>query len=181
MHYSPISPEELFEQTKNKIKLAEPTLPKLKALSRGKLTKKVNISYYEGILGIREMYNKLEKEMEGKEYVGFFAHIKNTPKELLNLFDEINEEYRKKNIKRRGLTVKDQTLKKFLNKNYAKKHNTKIKTLTKDVYDSEISIEIFKNYTQIFSHRYLQGVVINNPDIAKTMKQIFELVWKNTK
>ena len=42
-------------------------------------------------------------------------------------------------------------------------------------------IEVYKNYTQIISHRYLQGLLIYNPDIAKAIKQIFNLVWESIK
>ena len=50
--------------------------------------------------------------------------------------------------------------------------------ISKKKYSSNISIEVYKNFTQIISHRYLQGILIDNPDIARVMKQIFELVWE---
>ncbi len=180
MQYNAISPEDLFSTYKSRLANAETeALPELKALSRGRMKNKVKVSYYEGLEGIREMYNKLCKTMAGKEYTGFFAHEKDTPPELLKFFDELNEKIRKQNIRRRGITVKHKSLKKYLNKDFQKKYQLNLRALPANVYDSNISIEIYKNYTQIFSHRYLQGILIDNPDIARTIKQIFEIVWKN--
>lgn len=181
MHYTAITPEDLFALSKSRIETAEEALPELKAISKGGNIKKVNVSYYEGIDGVREMYNKLFKETAGKNYVGFFAHDKYTPKELRILFDEINEKHRKLGVGRRAITVDDKSLAKYLDKDFAKKYNVDFVTLPISKYDSNISISIYKTKTQIFSHRYLQAVVIDNPDIAKIMKQIFELVWSAEK
>jgi len=177
INYSPTNPEELLAIIQSKIDSAQKALPELKALGRGRLRKKVYVSYYEGLSGIKEMYSKLCENMKDKEYVAFYAHGKNTPRELLEYFDELNAEHKKFGIKRRGITVKHPSLKKYLEKNNQKNYRIKLKTLTPDKYNSQISIEIYKNVTQIISHRYLQGILIENPDVAKVIKQIFELVW----
>ncbi len=181
MHYSAISPEDLFAIAQSRIKTAKEALPELKAISKGRAIKKVRVAYYEGLDGVKEMYRKLHREIPGKNYVGFFAHAKNTPEELNEVFDEINEKQRKLRIGRKAITVDDKSLSKYFSKEYLKKHNMEIKKLPISKYDSNISIEVYKNYTQIFSHRYLQGIVIDNPDIAKTMKQIFKIVWEGTR
>ena len=48
---------------------------------------------------------------------------------------------------------------------------------TKD-YLSECSIEIGDDFIQIISMRYLQGIHIDNPDITRQMRYIFEMLWK---
>ena len=50
--------------------------------------------------------------------------------------------------------------------------------LPPSIYSSNISIEVYKDYTQIISHRYVQGILIRNPDIANVMRQIFEIARK---
>ena len=45
-------------------------------------------------------------------------------------------------------------------------------------YKVRVFYEIFLNKTYIFSHKHLQVTVIDNPDVARVMKQIFELVWE---
>lgn len=176
--YAAIGPEDLFSIAKSKIKNAEEALPELKALSKGK-EYKTRVSYYEGLPAIMGMYDKMTKMIAGQEYVGFFAHTVDAPPELLKAFDEINEMHRKLNIKRRGITVYHPTIiTKYLTEEYLKKYNIQLKALPPEKYNSNISIEIYKNYTQIFSHRYLQATIIDNPDIANVMRQIFELIWE---
>lgn len=182
MHYTAISPEDLFSSYKSRFDNArKEALPELKALSRGR-EHKVRASYYEGLNGIKEMYKRVYKTMPDKEYVGFFAHEADAPQELIKFFDELNEDYRKLNIRRRVITVDDPSIKeKYLTKDKRKRYGVKAKAISKSRYNSNISIEVFKNYTQIFSHRHLQAVVIDNPDVARVMKQIFNLVWESNK
>ncbi len=176
--YTAISPEELFDIAKNKMENAKNALPELQALSRGK-EYKVRASYYEGLPAIREMYNRLIKLMKGKEYVGFFAHAADAPTELIKYFDELNENHGKNHIKRRGITVNDpKSMGKYLEDETARRNNIKLKALPMEFYNSNISIEIYDNYTQIFSHRHMQATVIDNPDVANVMRQIFELIWE---
>jgi len=176
--YVATSPEDLFDAAENRIENAKSILPELKSLSRKGKVHKIETSYYEGMAGIREFYNKMVKEMKGREYVGFFAHGKDATPELMKYFDEVNEEHRKAGIKRRGITVHHPSVSKYLDDEVCKKYNVKLKSLPVDLYNSNISIEIYKNKTAIFSHRYLQVTVIDNPDVANVMRQIFELVWE---
>ena len=139
-------------------------------------------AYSEGhkrIFGERlERREETKAEIEKREANRKYAHAKEAPQELLDYTDEINEKHRRLNIKRRGLTTYHPSIYKFLKPEHQKKYLVKLKTLSQDKYDSTISIEIFKNFTQIFSHRYLQGILIDNSDIAKTMRQIFEVAWE---
>lgn len=177
--FTAINPEDLFSIIKSKITNAEKEiLPELKALNRGK-EHKVKVSYYQGLRAIRRLYNEIAKKMKNKEFVAFFAHEKDASPELMKCFDEINEIYRKLKIKRRGITTYTPFIaERYLNDIYVKKYKSKIKALPPEKYNSNISIEVYKNYTLIFSHRFLQATLIDNPDIANVLKQIFELVWE---
>ena len=179
MQYTAISPDDLFSIHKEKLENAKKdALPELKALSRGR-DYKVRARYYEGLDGIKEMYKQVYELMPGKEYVGFYAHEKDAPPELLEFFTEMNEKYRALDIRRRALTADDPEIRrKYLDPEKMKRYNLRAKALPKGKYDSNISIEVYKNFTQIFSHRHLQAVVIDNPDVARVMKQIFNLVWE---
>jgi HTH-type transcriptional regulator, sugar sensing transcriptional regulator len=175
--YSAVSPEELFGIVKSRLESAEKeALPELMALNKGQ-DHKVSVTYYEGLDGIKEMYNRLNKEMIGKKFIGFYAHQKDTPKIVQDYWLELTEEFRKRKIARRGITTADPSITSYLTDEFAKRHLANLKALDPAKYSSNISIEIYKNKTQIISHRYLQGILIDNPDIASVMKQIFELVW----
>lgn len=179
MQYVAIGPEELMAMVKSKIHTAEKeVLPELRALSRKK-EYRVRASYYEGLESIREMYERFMKEAAGREYVAFYAHGRDSTAELEKFFDWLNEKHRRLDIQRRGITVHDKSIiDKYFQPETLKKNNIKIKALPVNKYDSNISIEIYKNIVQIFSHRHLQATVIDNPDVARTMRQIFELVWE---
>jgi HTH-type transcriptional regulator, sugar sensing transcriptional regulator len=179
MLYAASNPEDVFNSAKTKLENTEKEiLPELKALTRGK-QHKVKASYYEGMSGVKEAYDKLLKEAVGKEYVGFYAHTKDAPRELLEYFDEYNEKHRRLKLKRRGITVDHPEIrKKYLTPEFQKKYNAKLKVLPIEMYNSNISIEAFRNSTFIFSHRYLQGIILENPDVANVIRQIFEIVWK---
>lgn len=177
MHYVAISPDDLFSIIESKVNNAREILPELKALSKEGERQKVKVSYYEGIKSIRELYRKELKEMAGGEIIGFFGHGKNTPPALNKYWNEYNIERVKKKIKSRGIVPYDSTNKKWIENQ--KKYLINAKTVPLDQYDSDISIEIYKNFVQIISFRYLQGVLIDNPDIAKALRRIFEMVWNH--
>ena len=177
--YVATPPEDLFDAAENKINNAKSVLPELKSLSKKGKAHKIGTAYYEGMAGIREMYRKMLKGT--KESVGFYAHARDASKELQTYFDtELLEGVRRAGTKRRGITVADPTIleREYLDAKWAKEHSVFLKALNPKKYNSNISIEVFGNYTQIFSHRYLQATVIDNPDVADVMRQIFELVWE---
>ncbi len=183
MHFIAIPPADLFSIARSRLENAEKdALPELKTLNRGK-EYKVRVSYYEGMNGVREMYTKLCEEIKtvprnARKYIGFYANEKDAPRELLNYFEEVREKFKKDDISRRGITVFDKTTLRFLKKQFQKKHGVELKAISAKKYNSNISIEVFRNKTYIFSHKHLQSTVIDNPDIARVMKQIFELVWE---
>jgi HTH-type transcriptional regulator, sugar sensing transcriptional regulator len=175
--YAALDPVDIFVDARGKLERAETALPELRALSKTE-NKRVNAEYYEGPSGVREMYQKLSSEEKTKEQVAFYAHGRDTSPELMNYWIELNKEYLKHGIKRRGITTNDPSIKDYLESKIVPKEFMQLKALSPKIYDSNISIEIFGSYTRILSHKYLQGIVINNPDIASVLKQIFEIVWK---
>lgn len=177
IHYTATDPVDLFVTARNRVAQAETLLPELRALARND-AKVVQTTYYEGLEGIKDMYKNMIEEMKGKECVGFYAHVKDTPKELAEYWPELNREIIANNIKRRGVTPIDETTKPYLQYQNIPKQFLHIKGLPKKIYSSNNSIEVYNQFTQIISHRYEQGILIQNPDIANALKQIFEIVWK---
>ncbi len=178
VQYTAGSPENIFSVMESKLKEAKEILPELKALSRGK-EHKVRVSYYEGIDGIKEMYGKVLKIMNNKEVVGFYSSAKNAPQNLLNYWDEWNKERLKRKIRSRGITPKDLSTKKWVEN--PQKYLLTLFVLPLEKYSSDVSIEVYDDLTYIISSKYLQGIVIDNPDVAKAIRQIFEMVWEKEK
>ncbi len=52
--------------------------------------------------------------------------------------------------------------------------------ISPDEYSSDVAIEISNNFVRFFDPVNLQALIIENPAIAKTMNEIFELVWKKS-
>lgn len=176
VQYEAVDPVELFVDMRQRMQYAETALPELRAL-HGNKSSKTKTVYYEGLSGLREMYKQTLGGNEGHEQIAFYAHQKDTPSELKEFWKELNREYVKRGIKRRGITTLDPSLKDYLAYKVAPKEFLRLKSLSPKEYSSNISIEVFGNNTQIVSHRYLQGVLIENPDVANVMRQIFEIVW----
>jgi HTH-type transcriptional regulator, sugar sensing transcriptional regulator len=177
LQYMATSPEDIFAMAQSKLETAQESLPELKALAKRR-KRKVTAKYYEGLKGLEEMYNQQIKIAKGKELLAFYAQGKNTPPELWQLWDQLSDDYLRHKIKRKAITTHDKTIIDFIKKHPNVQKLTKTKLLDPEKYSSNISIEIYKNFTQITSHRYMQGIVIDNPDVAAAMKQIFKLVWE---
>lgn len=178
INYAATDPVELFVNARSRIERAQAALPKLQAMARNE-SKVVQASYYEGVTGIKEMYKKLLDEMGGKTFVAFFAHGKDTPKDLWEYWSVLNKQMVDRKIRVRAITTKDITTQAYLNNLKVPKEFMEIKGLSENIYSSNISIEVYNSHTQIISHRYEQAILIDNPDIANVLRQIFEIVWKN--
>lgn len=179
------SPKECLAIAKEKLSATEEMIPELIAIQKRE-TAKASVSYYEGLDGIREMNKKLVSVMKSKpaserNFVAFYAHQKETPKFLQKYWLELTEELNRERIRRSYITTKHPSINWYLQKETIQRSGVEIKALSEKEYSSNISIEIYDKFVQIISHRYIQGILIENPDIADVMKQIFELVWKQTK
>jgi HTH-type transcriptional regulator, sugar sensing transcriptional regulator len=172
------APQKCIEEVKNKLEFTEDALPELLAIKK-ESDQKVNVSYYEGFRGVKEMYKKMlknVKEEKGrKEILGFFGHSDGSPQELIEYWDELNKERVKRNINGRGITPNHSDNIKYLKNQKSLLFN--LVGIPLEKYDSKVSIEIYNNFVQIVSFRKLQGILIDNADIADALKQVFEMVW----
>lgn len=169
------SPQECFAQAREKISEAEDFLPKLTAL-RKENEQDGGVSYYEGIDQIKEVYGKLLEEVSNNECFGFYGHLKEVPEILRKLTRDLDKDYISQKIKRRVIIADTESTKDYI-KN-AHTLGVDVKPLSENLYDSNASIEVFKNKVIIFSHRDLKATLIENPDVAKVIKQLFEITWK---
>lgn len=179
------SPKECFAVAQERFNAAKDYLPELLAIQK-EGEEKVNVSYFEGLDGIKSMYANLTRNMkkkpeENRHFVGFFANQKNTPEALQKYWLELNVEFSKLNIKRKVITTAHPSIAEYLTKEAIKKFGVILKALPENNYSSNVSIEVYDNFTQIISHKNLSGILIENSDIANVIKQIFELVWNLTK
>lgn len=169
------SPKETFALAEEKLAIAKEILPELLAISDGAKPKPRTL-FFEGIKSIKQMYNLHSKRMQNKEIIGFYSHIKEASEDLQELFSEISENFKKNKIKIRGIAPDSPDLKIYREADTT--YNRQIKTIPPNKYSSNISIDIGEDYVLFFAHNDLQATLIENKDIAKTMKEIFELAWE---
>ena len=136
------------------------------------------IPYLKYLIQVK-IWLKYIKEIKGKEIVGFGAYIPELiPKELEEYFDVYNSKIKKLDVHLRGIAPNHNSIKSYRDQD--KNFGREIKIIPLEKYSSETSIEVTDNMVRIIDMKNLQGIVIDNPVIAKTMKEIFEMVWEKT-
>ncbi len=168
-------PDEFFALAEERLRQAQTVLPDLMALVRGNKTK-VRTVYFEGLRGVQETLRYRIKEMTDKELVGFYASSHDAPEELIQLFRLWNEDMKKHHIKIRGIAPEHASLEEW--RKIDKDYGREMKIVPFETYSANISIDVGDTFVRILAFRELQGVIIENPDVANTMRQIFEMVWK---
>lgn len=169
------SPAQAFALAEEKLNLAKQKLPELLAMSKGEETK-VSTLYFEGIEGIKQMLEYKLKELDGKEMLGFWATDMNAPKELQDYFKtEFAQNNKKHHIAMRGIVPAHESLKEYREADAA--FGRTMKAVPYEQYSSEVAIDTVGDLVRIQDYKNLQGVIIENKDVAKTVREIFEMTW----
>lgn len=175
--YVAVSPDQAFAVAEEKLSLAKQKLPELAAMTKGESTK-VRAIYFEGVEGIKQLIEYRVKEMREKEIVGFWATDKSVDPGLSRYFkEEWGPLCGKLGITMRGVVPDDPTLKFY--RDVDAKYGRVMKTVPPEQYSSEVAIDVLGDLVRIQDYKNLQGVVLENADVAKTVREIFEMVWKS--
>ncbi len=172
--FSALSPEELVHEMKKNLADAEYALPELMNVYSGG-NSRVKTAHFEGVEGIKQLLEYRAKEMKDEELVGFYATDLNADKELVRYFKEDWPEITRKLGKQRYIAPEHPSLKDY--RDVDKTHNREVKTVSYEQYSSEVAIDVVGDIVRIQDYKNLQGVAIENADVAKTVRQIFEMVW----
>jgi sugar-specific transcriptional regulator TrmB len=175
--YRPISPEQAFAVAEERFSLAKEKLPELLAMTKGADTK-VNVLYFEGLKGIKQVMEYKRDEDKGKEILGFYAVAHNLPKELTEYFEDWNNKLTKRKITMRGIVPDHESLVQYREDDA--RHGRTMKVVPHKHFSSEVAIDISERVVRIHDYKNLQGIAIENADVAKTMREIFEMVWSRT-
>ena len=169
------NPEDYIREMEQKIVSAKQALPQIIAMMGG--SHKPKVTFYEGMSGVSQaLYFRLE-EMRGKELIGFFATAENLTSEYIEVFTKFQEKLTAHDISIRGIAPEHKTLRDFREEDT--KYNRTIKTVPFTEYSSNISIDVGDTFVRIIDITELQATIIENTNVAKTMRQIFEMVWGN--
>ncbi len=115
--------------------------------------------------------------MAGKEYLGFYAKIDtHTPQEFIEFSYRWSQALFDNGTTMRGLAPDDVSLKRYRAEDH--QLGRRFKKIPVEEYSSTSSIDVGDTFVRIFMNNQLQAVIIENPDLAKTMREIFEMLWK---
>lgn len=170
-----MSPEQAFAVAEEKLGVAKTKLPELLAMTKGADTK-VSAVFFEGLKGIKQLAEYRLKDFKGEEALGFWATDKQAPEELTQYFhDEFPGKLDRYGIKMRGIVPNDPALAFYRERD--EQFGRTMKVVPQEQYSSEVAIEVLGSVVRISDYKNLQGIAIENADIAKTMREIFEMVW----
>lgn len=173
-YYEAIDPDKLYDILEKYIMSLKEKLPELRALDN-KFSSKPKIYYFEWAENVAELY-KMENNDKPKRVRVFSSNVDRKNWEidkLRKLRNKIFHDSEKKAdmniILNREPTKSEDSWSKFHPKTIDKKH-----------LDIWISIKIYWNKTKFISMREsVTGVVIENEEIAKTMKSIFDYIYRD--
>jgi HTH-type transcriptional regulator, sugar sensing transcriptional regulator len=175
--YRAIPPQNIFEIYEEKFEKAKRVLPEIQAISKQE-SYKPQVLLYEGVEGVKEVLRYGIKRLTGKELKGFYA--KTTP-DTLKKFDnykDYNDFLKENKIKVRGVAPKDSSLISFREQD--KSYGREFREIPKEKYSADVAIDVGDTFVRFFDPVNLQGLIIENPAIAKTMGEIFEIVWEKS-
>ena len=169
------SPEEAVAAAKERFDQAQKALPLLRALVKQDQTR-VNALYFDGFEGFKRGLEYRLETLEGQERVGFDAYLTKSDPRLLEYFNAYNSKLQELKISVRGVVPNHPSLKKFRTQDRA--HNRTIKAVPFKDYSSKVSLYAIADLVFIADYENLQVMVLENGEVAKTVKQIFEIVWQ---
>ncbi len=172
--YKARPPEQLLAVARERVAEFEDSLPRLKAITKEGKTK-LDTLYYQGGEGIRQALMFGLDRLKFKELVGFYAKSDMVSKELLPIYDDFNDKMKRRRVSVRGIVPNHPSLRHY--RKLDKEYKREMRVIPQELYSSDQQIDIAPDFVRIIDHKNLQAVVIENEDLAKTFKQIFELVW----
>ncbi|MFC1651629.1 TrmB family transcriptional regulator [Patescibacteria group bacterium] len=163
--------KEIIAQRK---KALENILPDLKMLS-GTTKEKPRVRFYEGLEGIKAVYNDT---LIDKKSIKAFTGVTKGFAVLGKYGNEYIAKRAATKIKAQVITPNDAEGRMFKKKDRISQRITRLIPKKKFPFDIEINIYGNKVSFISYSKQRLMGVIMESPEIAKTMESIFDLSWE---
>lgn len=170
------SPDILFDEYEKRLMQSRKSLPELKSLQGG-IAEKPSILYFDGVEGVRQALAFRQKELHEKEIVGFFATTEGISADVLEVCVEWNEYKERHKTLVRGFTPDVRGLQQFKQFLDPRTSTIDARYLPKDIYHSNVSIESCGSFTRIVMFDTAQALIIDSPQTADAVRQIFEMLW----
>lgn len=184
IHFKPLPPTQLLQLANNQLKTYEESHNQLMSIISNLDSKyilaveKPIISMFEGIEGLKEIYNDVLTV--GKPVYATLT-VEEIDPELHKWLDNVYVKNRAaKKIHAYVLVAKGPKSEAYTNRDAKEERTTKI--VDKDKYPFQHEINIYGDKVAFINYKKgqnLLGVVIHHPLIAKTQKALFDLAWDN--
>lgn len=171
-YFQAAEPEKLLEMEEERLAELKNTLPELKALqnTRGK---KPKVYFFEGRSGIDQV-NEDTLKYKG-EILGF-----TTPRFVSADEEKLSREYiaRRKSLGIKARIIGEVSPEMAKIKSRDKEELRETKMLPKDLFSSEVEIGMYGNKVFFANYKDQFGLIVEDSEISKTLKNIFEIIWK---
>lgn len=172
-YYEAIDPDVLLSWLQANVSQLKEKLPELRAINN-KYSNRPKVSIYEWPENVADLY-RIEAKDEPKQVSIFSSNVNrqewevNVLRKLRNkIFKKYKDKSKKSIILNRNPTPAELT-----------RYSMNAKTIEQDLLNLEVSIKIYDNKTHFISMKSpITWVVIENEDIAKTMRSIFDYIWE---
>lgn len=166
--------EQRLSETEKQLETAKEYLPQLKTLHTD--NKRANVKFYEGIEGLKEVY---EDTLTSKEKILAVAAYEDMHATLGSYFPKYYKRRAEKGISAKGIVPKTEfTLERMT---YNKEEKREAAVLPKEIFDITPDIEVYDNKMMIASWRDKLGIIIESAEIAHAMKIVFNLAYDQAK
>lgn len=169
-----VDPSDLEKIIKRRDEVLKETIPELKALSGTSALTKPRMRLYEGLDGVKIVYQDI---LDTKKPIKAFSGVKRGYEALGEFADEYIQARVKNNIPIKLIAPDDSWGRDHQRKDKKSKRETRL--ISKDKFPFEMEANIYGNKVNFvgFKKGRLVGVIIENPEIAKTMTSIFDFAW----
>ncbi|MEK6847432.1 MAG: helix-turn-helix domain-containing protein [Nanoarchaeota archaeon] len=174
-YFSAVAPEELLSQLKEKESIAKKILPELKKLI-GTIEKRPSVEVYEGKKGVVSMLNEVYKEKE----LLIYGSAKRS-QEILGHLPE-NFARRRVELKIRVRAILEESKEAFLRVNDPQlKKVTSVRFVDWMKNLPTVTFIYGENIAILSMEKELVGITIQDENVNKTQRILFENLWKQAK
>lgn len=167
-------PRKMLGDLEKKKEVLEKAMPSLLA-SFAFIDKKPEVKYFEGVEGIKEIYQDVLKTPNSE----MLAWYSNDYREFFDekfFFEYFIPERKRKKIWLRSIYPEDQSMRNLASNNAEQLRQTRFVKNEKFKLESEICL-YSKNKIGIIAYQDKLGIIISSQNIYNTLKSIFEVMW----
>jgi len=174
--YTAKSPDELVQNVEQKLNNILQVMPQLKNFFKDNQNN-INVFYFEGFDGVKDLLFYKINEIKDEKVYAFFAKLDIMDESIIKLTNSWANILLKNNILLKGITPDVEITRNAISGVPGMYQEIKFVKLEK--YSSNISIDCVHNFVRIIDYKNLNGIIIENVEVSKTVRQIFEMVWES--